>query len=166
MEVLVLGVGNLLLGDEGVGVHAVRALACDYRFPPEVELLDGGTAGMELLEPIRQARHLIVIDAVDAGAAPGTVLRLAGDEVPVFFGRSHLSPHQVGLSDVLAVARLAGWAPATVTVYGIEPESLDVGVDLTPRVAAALPGLLRAVAAEMGRLGFPPGRRETRAHRA
>ncbi len=155
MEVLVLGVGNLLLGDEGVGVHAVRALGRDYTFPPEVELLDGGTAGMELLEPIRQARHLIVIDAVDAGAAAGTVLRLAGDEVRVFFGRSHLSPHQVGLSDVLAVARLAGRAPMSVTVYGIEPESLEPGLELTPRVAQALPALLQQVVDELRRLGFP-----------
>jgi hydrogenase maturation protease len=155
VEVLVLGVGNLLLGDEGVGVHAVRALSRDWEFPPEVELLDGGTAGMELLEPIRRARHLIVIDAIDAGATPGTVLRLAGDEVPVYFGRSHLSPHQVGLSDVLAVARLAGRAPATVTVHGIQPASLEPGLELSPRVAEALPALLRDVLADLRRRCFP-----------
>jgi hydrogenase maturation protease len=155
VEVLVLGVGNLLLGDEGVGVHAVRALARDHVFPPGVELLDGGTAGMELLEPIRQARHLVVIDAVDAGVEPGTVVRLSGNEVPIFFGRRHLSPHQVGLSDVLAVARLAGRAPATVAVHGIQPERLEPGLDLSPRVAEALPGMLRDVLAELRRLGFP-----------
>jgi hydrogenase maturation protease len=160
VEVLVLGVGNLLLGDEGVGVHAVRALARDHAFPPEVELLDGGTAGMELLEPIRQARHLVVIDAVDAGVEPGTVVRLSGNDVPIFFGRRHLSPHQVGLSDVLAVARLAGRAPASVTVLGVQPASLSPTVDLTPRVAAALPRLLRAVVVEIAQLEAAPSQAE------
>ena len=158
MAALVLGVGNLLLGDEGVGIHAVRALTRDYRFPPAVEVLDGGTAGMELLAPVRQARHLVVIDAIDAGAAPGTCLRLSDGEVPAFFGRSRLSPHQVGLSDVLAVARLAGWSPSSVAVYGIQPERLEPSLELSPRIAAALPAVLREVVAELARLGCPAER--------
>lgn len=156
MDVLILGIGNLLLSDEGVGVHAVRALARDYRFSAEVELLDGGTAGMGLLAPLAEAGYLIVIDAVDTGSVPGTRVRLSDEEVPALLGGSRLSPHQVGLSDVLAVARMAGTAPDSVTVFGIQPASLEPGLELTPRVAAALPGMLQQVVAELGRLGHPP----------
>ncbi len=154
--VLVLGLGNPLLRDEGVGIHAVQRLARGYRLPPQVEVLDGGTAGMQLVAPIVDAEHLIVIDAVASGNAPGTVVVLRDEDVPVLFGRSHLSPHQVGLSDVLAVCRLAESAPASVTVLGVEPVSLEPGLDLTLPVAAALPRLLRQLVTELERLGYPP----------
>jgi hydrogenase maturation protease len=155
LRVLILGLGNLLLRDEGVGIHAVRRFARDYRVSPQVALLDGGTAGMQLVAPIAEAEHLIVIDAVDTGRPPGTVVVLRDEDVPVFFGRSHLSPHQVGLSDVIAVCRLAEGAPASITVLGVEPANLEPGLDLTPPVAAALPRLLRQLIAELERLGHP-----------
>ena len=85
--VLVLGLGNLLMQDEGIGVRVVQQLQHDYQFPPQVELLDGGTAGMALYEHIVDRSHVIVIDAVQTGRAPGTLVKLENDEVPAFFRR-------------------------------------------------------------------------------
>ena len=144
---LILGLGNILLSDEGVGERAVEALAGEVQLPPDVEVLDGGTSGMDLLDQIAGRARLIVVDAVRTGRPPASVVRLAGDEVPAFFS-SRLSPHQLGLSDVLAVLRLEDAAPARITVIGVEPASLDLGLSLSPAVAACLPEVLALILAE------------------
>lgn len=154
MSILVLGLGNILLHDEGVGVHAVEALQQRHRLPPEVSVVDGGTCGMDLLEIIAAARHLIVVDAVKTGAAPGTLVRLAGDQVPAFF-RTRISPHQLGLSELLATLTLHGEAPDTVTVIGCVPSDLTTGLGLSPGIATRLDDIVSMVAAELGRLGIP-----------
>src|SRR5574340_711188 len=123
MRIVVLGVGNILLSDEGVGVRAVESLKRDYRLPPEVEVIDGGTSAMEMLDDLAHADHLVIVDAVRSGKPPATLVRIAGDDVPVFF-KTKLSPHQIGLSDVLATLALTGEAPGGVTVIGVEPVSL------------------------------------------
>lgn len=145
---LVLGLGNILLSDEGVGVRAVEALVEKAPLPPDVEVLDGGTSGMDLLDQIAGRARLVVVDAVRTGRSPASVVRLAGDEVPAFFS-SKLSPHQLGLSDVLAVLRLMEAAPARITVIGIEPVSLDLGLELSPAVAARLPEVVALIEAEL-----------------
>ncbi|MEN6586231.1 MAG: HyaD/HybD family hydrogenase maturation endopeptidase [Sulfuricella sp.] len=153
MRIVVLGVGNILLSDEGIGVRTVEKLARDYVLPPEVEVIDGGTSAMEMLEDLGHADHLIIVDAVRSGKAPATIIRMAGDEVPVFF-RTKLSPHQVGLSDVLATLVLMGEQPGTTTVIGIEPESLALGLELTPAVAMQLPQVVGLVKNELNQLGM------------
>lgn len=150
---LVLGLGNILLSDEGVGVRAVEALVEQVPLPPDVEVLDGGTSGMDLLDQIAGRARLIVVDAVRTGRPPASVVRLAGDEVPAFFS-AKLSPHQLGLSDVLAVLRLMDAAPAEITVIGVEPVSLDLGLDLSPAVAASLAEVLALLRTE---LAIKPG---------
>lgn len=145
---LVLGLGNILLSDEGVGVRAVEALVEQVPLPPDVEVLDGGTSGMDLLDQIAGRARLIVVDAVRTGRPPASVVRLAGDEVPAFFS-AKLSPHQLGLSDVLAVLRLMDAAPAEITVIGVEPVSLDLGLDLSPAVAASLAEVLALLRTEL-----------------
>lgn len=145
---LVLGLGNILLSDEGVGVRAVEALVEKAPLPPDVEVLDGGTSGMDLLDQIAGRARLIVVDAVRTGRAPASVVRLAGDEVPAFFS-SKLSPHQLGLCDVLAVLRLMEAAPARISVIGVEPASLDLGLELSPAVAARLPEVVALIEAEL-----------------
>ncbi len=149
---LVLGLGNILLSDEGVGVRAVEALIEQVQLPPDVEVLDGGTSGMDLLDQIAGRAHLIVVDAVRTGRPPGSIVRLAGDEVPSFF-TSKLSPHQLGLSDVLAVLRLMDAAPKRITVIGVEPVCLDLALELSPAVAARLPEVVALIQAE---LATPP----------
>ena len=151
-RIVILGVGNLLLADEGVGVRALELLARDYVFSPEVELVDGGTCGMELLEPLTGADVLIMLDVIRAGKAPGTFIALRGDAVPARL-RHKLSPHQVGMSDVLATLILTGEAPRETVIFGVEPESLELSLSLTPRVAACLPALIAATLAELEHYG-------------
>lgn len=138
MNILILGIGNLLLSDEAVGVRVVERLQQDYRFPAGVTLLDGGTAGMELLDDMADRDHIIVADAVLSGNSPGTVITLEDDEVPAFFSRK-ISPHQLGLCDVLSALRLTGESPERLTLIGIEPKSVEPHIGLTPVVSAAVP---------------------------
>ncbi|MEI6414670.1 MAG: HyaD/HybD family hydrogenase maturation endopeptidase [Pseudomonadota bacterium] len=154
MKVLILAIGNLLLSDEGVGIHVLHALERDYRFPDGVILLDGGTSGLDLLIPIEEAQHLILIDAVDVGAPPGTLSRLDGSEIPRLF-QNKLSPHQVSLLDVLAAATLMGVVPRTMTLFGIQPAVFDIGMTLSPGLASRLPELTGEIIAELARLGWP-----------
>jgi hydrogenase maturation protease len=152
MRIVVLGVGNTLLSDEGVGVKAIEKLQQDFALPPEVVVIDGGTTGMEMLEDLSGADHIIMIDAVRSGKAPASIVRLADEQIPVFF-RTKLSPHQIGLSDVLATLELMGEQPGGITVIGVEPVSLETGMALTPQVEARLPEVVEMIVAELGRLG-------------
>ena len=142
MRVVILGIGNLLLSDESVGVRALEALRDSHDVPPEVTLIDGGTSGMELLEDLEGVDLLIVLDAVFANRTPGSFIRLSGDEVPVFFRRM-LSPHQVGLSEVLASLDLLGRAPREVVVLGVQPLTFETGMMLSAPVAARAPSSSR-----------------------
>ncbi len=130
MNILVLGVGNVLLTDEGIGIRVIESLFDNYQFPANVEVIDGGTAGMELLEIIANRDHVILIDAVNTGAKPGTVVTLEGDEVPALF-RNRISPHQLGISDLLGVMSLTGELPNEFTLFGAVPYSMDTGVELS-----------------------------------
>ena len=152
MRVVVLGIGNIILSDEGVGVRAAEALEATYELPDYVEVIDGGTAGMELLGPLSGVDLLLVLDAVTAGGAPGTIVKLAGREVPVFF-RSKLSPHQVSICDVLAGLEFSGELPRDLVLIGVEPESMELGLELTPTVAARLPEMAAMAAAELNARG-------------
>ncbi len=154
-NVLVLGVGNLLMQDEGIGVHVVHRLEREYRFPEGVQVLDGGTSGMELMEPIANSRYLIVVDAVKNGCPAGTLIRLTGAEVPTFFN-NRLSPHQLALSDVLAALRLTGEEPERVTIIGIEPETIELGTELSPALVGEVGALIREVVTELSSMGYPP----------
>lgn len=152
MRIIVLGVGNILLSDEGIGVRAVEKLQRDFVLPAEVEVIDGGTTGMEMLEDLACADHIVIIDAVRSGNAPASIVRLAGEQVPVFF-RTKLSPHQIGLSDVLATLVLTGEQPGGVTVIGVEPVSLETSMTLSPQVEAVLPEVVSQVVNELRQLG-------------
>ena len=153
MRAVVLGVGNILLADEGVGVRAVEALREDYQLPPELMLIDGGTSAMELLDDLEGLDLLLVLDAVRAGRVPATLIRLSGEQVPKFF-RARLSPHQVGLAEVFATLDLLGHSPRETVVIGVEPVSLETQLGLTDPVAARLPDLVQAVVDELGARGF------------
>jgi hydrogenase maturation protease len=147
MRILVLGIGNLLLGDEAVGVRIVEALEQRYQLPAHVEVLDGGTSGMELMEVMANRDHLIVADAVLTGSAPGSVVVLHDEEIPALFTRK-VSPHQLGLSDVLMALRLTDEFPQRLTLVGVVPQSLEPGIGLTTAVSQAIePALAQVLAA-------------------
>jgi hydrogenase maturation protease len=154
MRIIVLGVGNILLSDEGIGVRAIEKLQQDYDLPPEVVIIDGGTTGMEMLEDLSNADHIVIVDAVRSGRPPASIIRLADEQVPVFF-KTKLSPHQIGLSDVLATLEFIGEAPGGVTVIGVEPVSLETSMSLSPQVEARLPELMDLLVTELHELGMP-----------
>jgi hydrogenase maturation protease len=155
VKTLVLGLGNILLSDEGVGVRVVERLQERYVFPPDVQILDGGTLGLDLMPYVESADRLLVVDALEMSATPGTVARLEGDEVPAFLGPK-ISPHQMGLADLLAAARLCDCYPEELVLWGVQPELMDVGLDLSPSVAARVETLVENVLAELGRWGIEP----------
>jgi hydrogenase maturation protease len=155
-KTLVLGLGNILLSDEGVGVRVVERLQERYEFPPDVELLDGGTLGMDLLAYVEAADRLLVLDALDMGAEPGTLGHLEGEEVPAFLSIK-ISPHQMGLSDLLAAARLREVYPEEIVLLGVQPAVIDVGLELSPVVAAQVDALVDKAVAELHRWGIELG---------
>jgi hydrogenase maturation protease len=148
-ETLVLGLGNILLGDEGVGVRVIERLQDQYEFPEEVQVMDGGTLGLDLLPYLKGTSRLLVVDAVQAGKPPGTLLRLEGKEIPVLLDLSKVSPHQDGLQDLLAAAALTGCLPKEVVLWGVQIESLGVSLELSPVVAAQVDPLVERVAGEL-----------------
>ena len=155
-ETLVLGLGNILLGDEGVGVRVVERLIEQYEFPEGVRVMDGGTLGLDLLPYVEEASRLLVIDAVQARKPPGTLVRMEGDEIPVFLDASKVSPHQEGLQDLLAVAVLKGYLPDEVVFLGAQIKALGVGLDLSEPVAAQVDALGQMVLGELIRWGVEP----------
>jgi len=143
MTATVLGVGNVLMGDEGVGVRAAEALR--GRVPDGVRVVEAGALGLELLAEFEAASRLLILDCVDAGMPAGRVLRLrdAGITGSPRPNSPHLSPHELGVGDLLSLAALHSKAPEEVVVLGVQPASVAPGLELSPEVAAALPRLVR-----------------------
>ena len=139
---LVIGVGSPLMGDDGLGLRALEELRDGYDFEPEVEFLDGGTWGMNLLPFIEEARRVLILDAINADKSPGAVVELEGDAIPRFFS-TKLSPHQIDLREVLALAELRGTLPAIVAL-GIQPGSVRLRAEVGPEVERGLPLLVDA----------------------
>lgn len=149
---MVLGVGNLLFTDEGVGIHAIEALLERYEFPKNVSIEDGGVLGMNLLGIISEADQLIVVDAIKNGGAPGALHRLAGDEIPKRILAKN-SLHQVDLLEALTLCQALDKVPETVIV-GVEPEDIEtMGLELTPPVQKKMDDLIAMVLKELDRLG-------------
>lgn len=149
---LVLCAGSVLMGDDGVGLEAMDRLERAWSLGPDVALVDGGTWGMNLLPAIESAGRLLVVDAVRADGGPGTVVRLEADEVPRFFA-TKLSPHQVDLKEVLALAELRGTLPWTV-VLGVVPRRVELSERLSPEVEAAVPELVLRIVEELRAWGL------------
>ncbi len=158
-ETLVLGLGNTLLADEGVGVRVIEHLLERYDFPEGVLVMDGGTLGLDLLPYLEDASRLVVVDAVQTRKPPGTLSRLAGKEIPVFLDASKVSPHQEGLQDLLAVAALKGYLPDEMVFWGVQVASLAVSLELSPAVAAQVDALGNKVLEELAHWGIEPTRR-------
>lgn len=148
-RVTVLGVGNLMLQDDGVGIHALQQLEKES-WPPEVEFIDGATSGYDLLPTVSAAAHLIVLDAVKGGCEPGAIYRLRPEVLQETRDRA-LSLHQVSFLEALEMSSWLGPRPPAI-IYGVEPAVIDWGLELTPAVAAVLPRLLELVKAEIHRI--------------
>lgn len=152
ISVLVLGIGNIVMSDDGVGVVVAQRLQREYRFPDNVEVMDGGTLGLDLLPKLENITNLIMIDAVETGDKAGTCVRLCGQELP-FALETKVSPHQMGLKDLLAVSELMGHSPKEMVLVGVQPGSIEMEIGLTSEVEAQLETLLSNVLAELAGWG-------------
>ena len=150
LNITVLGIGNIVLGDEGFGVRAMEHLQQTSEYADDVEFLDGGTLGMELLPFITGIDRLLIIDAVRGGGKPGDIYIFRGDEVDAHFA-DKLSAHEIGIQDVLTALKLTGREIPEVVVVGAEPLCLDAGTNLSPVMIKALPGVCQLAAAEINR---------------
>lgn len=137
-SIVVLGVGNILLTDEGLGVHVVEDLKANYTFTPQISLIDGGTMGMELLTYMRGMKKILLIDAVNGGEAPGAIYEFPHRELEQYF-TDHISVHEVGMQDILRIRAIQENPLEDAIVIGVEPESLDVGFEPSAPVQKALP---------------------------
>ncbi|MGA7648691.1 MAG: HyaD/HybD family hydrogenase maturation endopeptidase [Terriglobales bacterium] len=141
-DTVVIGVGNTILSDDGVGVHAARRLQDDPRLPAGVSILDGGTIGLELAPMVSDASRLLFLDAVNSGETPGTLTRMTGRDL---LGSSRgMSVHQLGVVDLISTLALVSTKPQDIVVLGVQPDNTDWGVSLSLRVEAALADLVEA----------------------
>jgi hydrogenase maturation protease len=146
-HILILGVGNLLLSDEGVGVHiAQRMMTMDW--PPEVQVVEGGTDGFGLVNFITEADRMILIDAVKGGGQPGSIYRFEIEDCPPYPDIFKTSVHQISILEVINLSSLIGSTPRT-TIIGIEPASVEMGMELSPSVEAKLPKVIQMIQAEV-----------------
>lgn len=145
-KTLVLGIGNTLLTDEGIGVHVVQALEAELGQRPDVTLLDGGTLSFTLAGPIEEADALIVVDAANIKNKPGEWALLEGEDMDAFLmSNRKASVHEVGLTDLRAIAILAGHWPQKRALLAIRPQTIDWGEQPTAAVAAAIPPVCAAI---------------------
>jgi hydrogenase maturation protease len=146
-KIIVLGVGNILLSDEGIGVHVANELM-KMDLPPEVSVVEGGTDGFRLLNVITEADRLIVIDSVKGGAEPGSIYRFDINEVRNCPPGFTTSLHQIGILEVINLSELVGKKPHT-TVIGVEPKSLEMSLELSPEIKAKIPRIIELVIDEL-----------------
>lgn len=137
--IVVLGIGNVLWADEGFGVRCIETLQQRYELAPHVQLVDGGTQGLYLIQHVQAATKLLIFDAIDYGLAPGTLKTVENDEVPRFMGARKMSLHQTGFQEVLMLAMLTEKYPQQVLLVGCQPEQIDdYGGSLRPVVRTAM----------------------------
>ena len=146
-KITVLGIGNILFSDEGVGVHVANKLSA-ISLPEHVSVVEGGTDGFRLLNIITETEHLIVIDAVKGGGEPGSIYRFDIDDVRACPSGFKTSVHQIGLLEVIDLSGLIGKTPRT-TIIGIEPKSLEMGMELSPEISEKIPRIIDLVLAEL-----------------
>jgi hydrogenase maturation protease len=145
--VLVLGLGNILLRDEGIGVRVVEAMQ-QRKLPPEVETFDGATAGLDLLDVLADRRKVIIVDAIDGECTAGTVVRLGEDDLAEC-ENPRVSLHEMGILETLSVAKRLNTAPEEVVVIGVKPKTIEAGLELSPELARLMPRIIEAVLAEL-----------------
>jgi len=158
-RVAVVGIGNVLNGDDGLGPYAVRVLEATWELPPEVEVVDAGTPGADLAALLEGVWAAVIVDAVSAKGPPGELRRYERTEILHAAPRLAMSPHEPGVREALLTMEFQGGGPREIVLLGAIPGDLELGTSLSPAVKAALPALLDGVVAELRRLGIEPCRR-------
>ncbi len=143
-QITILGIGNTLYTDEGLGVHALSPLEELYGMDEQVEIVDGSTDGMSLLGPVEDTDYLIIIDAINAGKEGGSIIELRGNDIPAYYGVK-MSIHQLGFQEVLLASKLREKYPKNIVMIGMQPTSLELGIGLSATNEAKLPELVQLV---------------------
>lgn len=144
MSIAIIGLGNILLRDEGIGVHVINTIKQRYTFSPYVEVIDGGTMGLDLLPIFQRHDRILIVDSVDFGMKAGHIGIIENDAIPSTLN-SKLSVHHIGLSDVLFASKLMGISPSEICLIGIQPGSIDIGLDMTEEINGKMDTLIDAV---------------------
>ncbi len=156
---LVIGLGNPLMADDGVGLRALARLEETWVVPPEVELVDGGTWGMNLLHQLEEAEAVLFLDAINARQAPGTEITLERADLPRYFSLK-LSPHQIDLREVLALMELRGTLPQRIVALGLQPDLIEMSTSLSPLLESRIDALVERAVARLDAWGHPCRPRE------
>lgn len=162
-RVTVIGLGNPLMGDDGLGILAVERLQRDFNVPATVDVVDGGTWGMRLMPTIEDAEALMLIDAIDVGMPPGTGIELAREEIPRAFALK-LSPHQIDVAEVLALSEVRGRLPDRMVAIGLQPGRVEFGAPVSRRVSERLDSLVANAVYQLELWGHPCVPRVPAAH--
>jgi hydrogenase maturation protease len=149
MKILIFGAGNLLLSDEGFGVHFVNYLQDNYVFPEDVELYDGGTLGIMVTHMLEDADHVYLVDVIDAKGEPGDIYRYEKDDFMLGKLPIKMSPHQIGIQEVLSLSEIRDRCPEKISLFGVIPSSYEAGVELSTLLADKLLGLAELVVGEL-----------------
>ncbi len=149
MKTLIYGCGNLLLSDEGFGVHFIRHLQEHYRFPEEIELFEAGTLGLMVAHKLEEADRVYIVDILDAPGAPGEVRRYSKQDFMLERLPLKLSPHQAGVQEMLFVSELRGRCPREVFLFGVIPQCVSPGATLSPVLQQRLPAIAADLVAEL-----------------
>ncbi|BAL82001.1 putative hydrogenase maturation protease [Selenomonas ruminantium subsp. lactilytica TAM6421] len=158
-EVTILGIGNIILRDEGFGVRVAEYLDKHYEFPDNVQIVDGGTLGIELTQYVTGTEKLLVIDSINGGAEPGTTFRFHNDDVMEHF-QDKLSAHEVGIQDVLGLLTVTGHKIPDVVVIGAQPYDVEAGVELSDGMMKLLPQMVEQALSELKTWGIEPQKRD------
>ncbi len=153
MKTLIFGAGNLLLSDEGFGVHFIQYLQKNYRFPEEVELYDGGTLGIMVTHMLEDAEQVYLVDVIEAKGEPGDIYRYEKEDFMLGRLPIKMSPHQIGIQEVLTLSDMRDRCPQRVSLFGVIPLSYEAGVELSPLLAGKMPGLAEMLVSELTAAG-------------
>jgi hydrogenase maturation protease len=156
---LVLGLGNVLMGDDGLGPVAVRTFEAEYNLPPDVQAIDLGTPGLDLLPWLADVDRVILVDTVKSDSPPGTVRFYEKADLLRYPPAARVGPHDPGVKQALLALEFAGRAPRELALIGVVPASTAMSLELTPAVQAAVPGVVRAIESMLARFGVPVLRR-------
>jgi hydrogenase maturation protease len=152
--VTIMGLGNILMMDEGVGVHTVKVFQERYAVPDYVEIIDGGAAGLDLLPFIDGREKLLMIDAVNFDREPGYIDILENEAIPAKFS-TKTSLHHLGLLDVLSIVKLSDALPKDMCIIGIQPKSMELGLDMSPEIWDKVPELVERIVSKLHEWNVP-----------
>lgn len=159
MKIAVLGIGNVLVGDDGFGPYVIETFRSQYEVAPNVDIADVGTPGLDLVPHLAGFDAVIIVDTVKANARPGTLLLYTREQIMAHLPNPRLTPHDPGLKDTLLMMQLTGTCPSDITLIGCVPEAVHTSTEMSESVRAAVPSAVAQIEVALAMLGHPPVKR-------